>query len=80
MSTLLTPEQVAEQFGITVAEVHKYRLKKQWPYVKFGRNEVRFSPEQIEQIVAMQTVAVAEQSRRPVSIPGQTSRSQARSA
>lgn len=77
MSDLITPEQLAERFGISVEEVHKYRRKKVWPCVKFGRNEVRFTEEQVAQIVGMQTHGTTVAKPK---IVGQTARSAARSA
>lgn len=79
MSDLITPEQLAEKFGLTVDEVHKYRRKKVWPCVKFGRNEVRFTPAQVEQILAIHTPQAAAPVKAP-RIAGQTARSAARSA
>lgn len=79
MSDLITPEQLAEKFGLTVEEVHKYRRKKVWPCVRFGRNDVRFTAEQVEQILALHTPASALPAKTP-RIAGQTARSAARSA
>lgn len=80
MSKLVTPEDLAEQFGITVEEVHKYRRKKVWPCVKFGRNEVRFTAAQVEQIVAMQTLHATVAPTNTPRLAGQTERSARRSA
>lgn len=80
MSDLITVDQLAERFGITVEQVEKYRLKKQWPCVKFGRNDVRFTAEQVEAIVSMHTWHVAPAAIKRPGIDGQTERSRRRAS
>lgn len=57
---LVTDVELADQFGIDVARLHRLRREKKWPCVKFSRTDFRFTPEQVEQIVAMQTVKSGE--------------------
>lgn len=71
MSALIRDTELAETFGIEVARLHRLRREKGWPCVKFSRTDFRFTPEQVEQIVAMQSVASATSS-------GQSARSAAR--
>lgn len=78
MTTLMTPEDLAEEFGITVERVHILRRRHQWPCVKLGRFEIRFTPEQVQQIVGMQTQAPAKGSAAVKALPGQTARSASR--
>lgn len=79
MSGLTTDAELADQFGITVAKLHDLRKRNGWPCVRLGRFDVRFTEEQVEQIVAMQTDAPE---RKPAvhlpAVSGQTARSAAR--
>jgi hypothetical protein len=74
MNALITDHDLAKQFGIELGQLHRLRREKKWPCVKFSRTDFRFTAEQVEQIIAMQTVANAPRST------GQTSRSARRSA
>lgn len=78
---LMSDVELAEQFGITVEKLHDLRVRKNWPCVRLGRFEYRFTETQIEQIVAQHTQAPAKKSApaKPAVIPGQTPRSKARS-
>lgn len=67
--SLITDAELAEEFGIDVGRLHRLRREKGWPCVKFSRTDFRFTPEQRDSIVAMQTVVPAT---------GQTARSAAR--
>lgn len=64
MSTHLLPEQVAERFGITRAQVMAFCASKTWPHERFGRR-VRFTPEQVEQIESLHSVAARMQPANP---------------
>ena len=77
MSSLHTAAEVAEEFGITEKDLHKLRNQHGWPCVKLGRFNVRFTDEQVEQIVAQMTVA-PEKTKGPAKVPGQTARSASR--
>lgn len=78
MPDLLTPEQVAEEFGggRTARWVLESRLRYGWPCVQVGR-VVRFTPEQVAEILRRHTVT--GESALPA-ISGQTARSAARSS
>lgn len=76
---LTTAADLAEQFGIPESKFHELRRAKQWPCVRFGRFDIRFTDEQVEQIVAMQSVKPDTRNPRPA-LPGQTQRSARRSA
>lgn len=73
MSALIRDTELADQWQIDVARLHRLRREKGLPCVKFSRTDVRFTPDMVEQIVELLTV-----------IPGtrgqgkQTSRSAAR--
>lgn len=58
MSTvLLTDVELAERLSIDVKKLHVLRNRHGWPHVKLGRNDVRFTEQQAEQIIASRTVA-----------------------
>lgn len=78
---LITDEQLAETFGISTKKLHELRLRHQWPCVKLGRFEVRFTAAQVEQIVAKHTEVPAAPTAAPAQpvIAGQTARSARRS-
>lgn len=72
---LITDQELADQFGLeSVEKLHTLRARYHWPCVKLGRQEVRFTEAQVEQIVAMHTNAPTETSTKPL-LTGQTSRS-----
>lgn len=78
---LITDARLAEEFGISLEKLHTLRKRHHWPCVKLGRFEYRFTPDQVEHIVALHTdVPKAPSSERaaPVSIAGQTKRSASR--
>lgn len=78
MSDLITDVTLAEKFGVTTKRLHSMRRYHHWPCVKLG-NQIRFTPEQVTQIVDMQTVtAEAAPAARPAIVKGQTPRSAAR--
>lgn len=72
MQELVTEKQLAERFGISVKKVAELRRRHDWPHVRFGRFDIRYTEEQVERILTMQTRAA-----RP-GLPGQTARSAAR--
>lgn len=79
MTPLLTRDtDLAEQFGITVEKLHDLRKLNRWPHVRLGRFDIRFTAEQVAQIVALHSVAPAKAADAPTTLPGQTSRSAAR--
>lgn len=56
---LTTDAELADQFRITLAKLHELRKRHNWPHVKLGRFEFRFTERQIEQIVAIQAADTA---------------------
>jgi hypothetical protein len=50
---------LAASFGITVKKLHELRKRHHWPFVRLGRFEIRFTDEQVREIVAAQSVAPA---------------------
>jgi hypothetical protein len=76
----MTDAQLAEQFGIELDKFHDLRKRHNWPCVRLGRFEYRFTEAQVEQIVAMHSSARPKKSQasKPA-VPGQTARSAARS-
>lgn len=77
MTALITDGELAEQFGIPVEKLHDLRKRNRWPFVRLGRFEIRFTPEQVEQIVALHSEAPAVEVPQ-VKAPGQTARSAGR--
>lgn len=53
--TLLSPEQLADELGLTVTQVKDYTREHDWPCVRFSLKTVRYTPEQVEQIIAAHT-------------------------
>lgn len=79
-STLITAEQLAQMFRIEVKELHTLRRRHKWPYVRMGRNNIRFTQHHVDQIIAQHTETPAVTAAvGTVTLPGQTQRS-ARSA
>jgi len=75
---LTTEAALAEQFGITPAKAAELRKRKGWPHVRVTRFDVRYTPEQIEQIIA--ALSVAPSPVVAAADTGLTERSAARSA
>jgi predicted DNA-binding transcriptional regulator AlpA len=76
---LLTLADVADRFGITESQARDMRLAHGWPCVHLSRKAIRFTEEQVEQIIA----AHVKQSKTspastPPAITGQTARSKRR--
>ena len=72
----LTEQELADQFGISLDKLQKFRRAYRWPCVKLGRFDIRYTPAQVEQIVAMQTHASTGKKSKPATT-GQTARSRA---
>jgi excisionase family DNA binding protein len=51
---LLTPDDLAELFGLSPKKVLELRSKHGWPHVRLGRR-IRFTEEQVAQIIAVQS-------------------------
>ena len=77
MALDLTPESVlAEELGITPDRAAKLRRANNWPHVRLSRSDIRYTPEQVVAVLAIQTV---KPEKRPA-ITGQTVGSRRRSA
>ena len=58
MSTvLLTDVALAERLAVDVEKLHVLRRRHGWPCVKLSRQDVRFTEQQAEQIIASRTKA-----------------------
>ena len=76
---LTTETQLAEQFGISEEKLADLRRKHRWPHVRLGRFEVRYTDEQVADIVRLHTEVVATPPSPDLPrISGQTARSAAR--
>lgn len=77
---LITDAELAAMFQIDVAELNTLRKRHRWPFVRMGRNNIRFTPEHVAQIVAKHTEAPATPASATLSaLPDQTRASAARS-
>lgn len=65
-----------------VEKCAKLRNEKQWPHVRFGRFDVRYTDEQVAQIVRLHSAAPTVNTPAPAAaaLPGQTTRSRRRAA
>lgn len=78
---LTSEAELAEDFGIEEKKAAELRRKHRWPHVRLGRFDVRYTAEQVRQIVDSQTArptaaAAASDTSGPVS--GQSAKSAAR--
>lgn len=78
---LTTEQDLAEDvLQIPVEKAAELRRRHHWPHVRIGRFDVRYTDEQVVQIVEMHT-AVSEPAKKVTpTITGQTARSARRSA
>lgn len=52
----LTSEiQLAEQFGLAPERLADLRRKHSWPHIRLGRFDIRYTEQQVEQIIEMQS-------------------------
>lgn len=76
-----TPEQVAEEMQLPLATFLSLKKRHHWVGVKFGRFNLRFTEEQVKEIVRQHTESKNNAGQGSVGpLPGQTARSAARSA
>jgi excisionase family DNA binding protein len=54
--TAVTPEEVAESFGISAGWVREQVRRGRVPHLRFGRGKIRFLPEHVDALVALVTV------------------------
>lgn len=58
MSTVLvTDVALAERMSVEVEKLHVLRRRHGWPCVRLSRYDIRFTEQQVEQIIASRTVA-----------------------
>lgn len=74
---LTTEAELADLFGIDAEKAADLRKRQSWPHVRLTRFDVRYTDEQIRQIVAARSVAGE---RTPGLEAGLTRRSARRSA
>lgn len=78
---LTSEADLAAAFGLDEDKVAELRRSQHWPHVRLTRFDVRYTDAQIEQIVAMRTVAAPKaRPEKSAAITGQTARSAKRSA
>lgn len=75
---LTTEAALAEDFGLTPERVAELRRRHQWPHVRLGRFDVRYTDEQVAAIVAQESVKIAP--AKPVGLAGQTAKSAKRAS
>ena len=75
MSDFLTESDLAEALGVDESMIRKWRQQYGWPHIKIGR-QVRFTEADVRAITSQHHVS----GERVSGLPGQTSRSIARSA
>jgi uncharacterized protein YecA (UPF0149 family) len=79
---LTTDAELAEHFGLTLERFSELRRRKNWPHVRLTRFDIRFTDEQVAQIVAQMTrqpAAKAAAAAPEPALAGQTKRSKSRS-
>lgn len=70
---------LAREWDMTDAELKRRARRYGWPAVRLSRTDWRFTDQQIEQIVAMQSRASKPRESRAKASTGQSKRSAARS-
>ena len=60
---LLTVDEVAELFQVSASTVRDLCTKREWPHVRLGR-AIRFSEDNLREIVEIQTVRASIETRR----------------
>lgn len=77
---LVSDQDLAKQFDISVSKLHDLRKKHQWPHVRLGRFEIRFTEQQVETIVRSMSVAPTPKQQSAAREAGLTERSARRTA
>lgn len=81
---LLSPVELASLMKLSTEQVITFTREKDWPHVRFTNKSIRFTPEQVDQIIAAHTVTPdAKPEQRPAGTVSplrltQTKRSRAR--
>lgn len=79
MTELITDAELAEDvFKIDVERLHVLRKRYGWPCTRLGRFDIRFTQEQVDQILAIHAETPERPTAAPVRIAGQTAASVAR--
>lgn len=73
---LITEAELAEQFGISPAKAAELRRSRNWPHVRLGRFRVVYTPNQVEEVLVIQSSTT----KRANKAPQQTGRSAKRSS
>lgn len=78
---LIKSADLAEEWGMAETELLRRRRRYGWPCVRLARTDVRFTEQQVEQIVAMQSTAAKPSAKKPAkSGTGQSQRSASRAS
>jgi hypothetical protein len=78
-AALTKAADLAAEWDMTEAELKRRARRYGWPVVRLSRNDWRFTEQQIEQIVAMQSRATKPAPSRAKPGTGQSKRSASRS-
>ena len=73
-----TDRELADEFGISVEKLHDLRRRHHWPCVKLGRYAIRFTEEQVAQIVSQHSETPTKRQATTTAVTGQTARSATR--
>lgn len=74
LALITEADLAANVLGIPEDRAARLRRDKRWPHVRLGRYDIRYTEEQVAQIVAMQSRTSERRGSGPA-IAGQTSRS-----
>jgi len=77
---LVTEDDLAAILGMDAETVAEKRRREKWEHVRMGRFTVRYTDEQVRQIVEQHTVRPKSSGSAAVTVPGQTPRSAAAAA
>lgn len=76
---LLTESDLANLLRVTESQARDMRRANQWPCVRLSRKTIRYTPEQVEQIIASHATTPERETRLVApSIDGQTALSRRR--
>ena len=78
MTNLLTFADLAERMQLTEAQAVALRRKNNWPCVRLGGKTIRFTEEQVDQIIAQHIDATRPAVTSAPAIAGQTKGSRSR--
>lgn len=75
---LTTEADLAAGWGLPTDKVAALRRKHHWPHVRLGRFDIRYTDDQVADIVRLHSERVATPSSPDLKVTGQTARSAAR--